>query len=67
MAVLLHRVRLHSWSLPSRERGLKFIGSEQFDPELVSLPPRERGLKLNFDRITKRVTMSLPPRERGLK
>ena len=32
-------------SLPSRERGLKFVTKEQYESLNVSLPSRERGLK----------------------
>ena len=40
-----------SWSLPSRERGLKFISSGFCCRSLWSLPSRERGLKFLVDAI----------------
>ena len=37
---------LGNWSLPPRERGLKFAYAGLTAQDLTSLPPRERGLKL---------------------
>ena len=36
---------METWSLPSRERGLKFLGLDLLRLVLASLPSRERGLK----------------------
>ena len=43
-------IRSHVWtmSLPSRERGLKFIPSLRILNSRLSLPSRERGLKFNI-------------------
>ena len=38
----------NTWSLPSRERGLKSEDAPEDAPEDVSLPSRERGLKLRM-------------------
>ena len=54
-------------SLPSRERGLKFVVSEHIPERTRSLPSRERGLKLVFARGGKQMRESLPSRECGLK
>ena len=35
-------------SLPSRERGLKSVLTQKFDPVHTSLPSRERGLKFSL-------------------
>ena len=54
-------------SLPSRERGLKFLAKKKqiVDPKL--LPSRERGLKLTTVIQGGSMHLSLPSRERGLK
>ena len=54
-------------SLPSRERGLKFVNRDRVVIPKLSLPSRERGLK--FDRSVTGYALwkSLPSRERGLK
>ena len=54
-------------SLPSRERGLKFISKETEVSKLESLPSRERGLKFNISYLINIMFQSLPSRERGLK
>ena len=42
-----HRDRRNAeLSLPSRERGLKYVVVERLQSDLLSLPSRERGLKL---------------------
>ena len=60
----IHRT---TWSLPSRERGLKFIIAETMLDEPWSLPSRERGLKLALLNDGPYRHGSLPSRERGLK
>ena len=54
-------------SLPSRERGLKFLAHEVQVALDLSLPSRERGLKSSSDDLKDRWPESLPSRERGLK
>ena len=58
--------KLHR-SLPSRERGLKFLLIMHLIQMLRSLPSRERGLK--YKRLGSLTVhdLSLPSRERGLK
>ena len=55
------------WSLPSRERGLKFLDLPVWGIRPASLPSRERGLKWKQCSSFRAVRMSLPSRERGLK
>ena len=54
-------------SLPSRERGLKFLRRTVNLGYAVSLPSRERGLKYCFVVYLGEHKLSLPSRERGLK
>ena len=55
-------------SLPSRERGLKFVDKLKHVIALGSLPSRERGLKsLVLCVVSDEGFGSLPSRERGLK
>ena len=54
-------------SLPSRERGLKYLVGLNQARATKSLPSRERGLKLTGNPKTSGSAMSLPSRERGLK
>ena len=54
-------------SLPSRERGLKFVWPKSDGNGAESLPSRERGLKLLFAFRTVQSRTSLPSRERVLK
>ena len=58
---------VESWSLPSRERGLKYYLCIVKKYVAWSLPSRERGLKCYHNIRTRRTNMSLPSRERGLK
>ena len=60
-------LRVAPESLPSRERGLKFVSYKFSDEEDVSLPSRERGLKSSDPSATPERPASLPSRERGLK
>ena len=55
------------WSLPMRERGLKFRRIAVDDEHVASLPMRERGLKSGLDELHILRAQSLPMRERGLK
>ena len=54
-------------SLPSRERGLKFVRGSGSNQHKKSLPSRERGLKFPGIAIYFVWVESLPSRERGLK
>ncbi len=54
-------------SLPSRERGLKFLLPEAPLSRWLSLPSRERGLKSVISNGNYIDPKSLPSRERGLK
>ena len=54
-------------SLPSRERGLKWLSAVPPTRRKKSLPSRERGLKLGAAGQAMGDNMSLPSRERGLK
>ena len=54
-------------SLPSRERGLKFVRGSGSNQHKKSLPSRERGLKFPGIAIYLSLITSLPSRERGLK
>ena len=54
-------------SLPSRERGLKFLKSKTTLEYIKSLPSRERGLKFPIIHDLQSFVASLPSRERGLK
>ena len=54
-------------SLPSRERGLKYVTPFVYVRYSKSLPSRERGLKLYRHRKKHGKIESLPSRERGLK
>ena len=54
-------------SLPSRERGLKYIVERFASRDEQSLPSRERGLKSDISHATTYLEVSLPSRERGLK
>ena len=57
-----------AWSLPSRERGLKYYALHTPGVATApSLPSRERGLKLHWTNTMARGGGSLPSRERGLK
>ena len=56
-----------TWSLPSRERGLKYIVVREYLHLYLSLPSRERGLKFALLARKNMLTRSLPSRERGLK
>ena len=60
-------VTLAGSSLPSRERGLKYILPVYNRYSLASLPSRERGLKSKGDVVRLAASRSLPSRERGLK
>ena len=63
----VHLVTLLLGSLPSRERGLKYI-DKGLDPiGALSLPSRERGLKFVRHQTLAGTEGSLPSRERGLK
>ena len=55
------------WSLPSRERGLKFFIEINLCYSVLSLPSRERGLKFLLHKNNTTILQSLPSRERGLK
>ena len=55
------------WSLPTRERGLKYFVHNHRPLFLLSLPTRERGLKSEKKSKRCRRIESLPTRERGLK
>ena len=54
-------------SLPSRERGLKFLLRFAAARVATSLPSRERGFKLKRNLTPAPAHASLPSRERGLK
>ena len=54
-------------SLPSRERGLKFLAVAESGAGGMSLPSRERGLKSFTAQNMDAESRSLPSRERGLK
>ncbi len=54
-------------SLPSRERGLKYLLSNFLYSIFKSLPSRERGLKYIYYITKMSPSQSLPSRERGLK
>ena len=54
-------------SLPSRERGLKYVNVNFMKATRWSLPSRERGLKSKDGEMDKALDKSLPSRERGLK
>ena len=54
-------------SLPSRERGLKYVRGVVSPVRATSLPLRERGLKYLLLDVLSGVNRSLPSRERGLK
>ena len=54
-------------SLPSRERGLKYVQRGGNGEASQSLPSRERGLKYLLVRVIYGDGQSLPSRERGLK
>ena len=54
-------------SLPSRERGLKYLLALYARHRRVSLPSRERGLKFFPPALAGARRGSLPSRERGLK
>ena len=56
-----------SWSLPSRERGLKCRFGSVCHLQATSLPSRERGLKFLLVVDINPEFWSLPSRERGLK
>ena len=60
-------VIFHFESLPSRERGLKFLAPAPLPRWLQSLPSRERGLKFCVWANLGSQQRSLPSRERGLK
>ncbi len=60
-------MKLHTLSLPPRERGLKRRKRCLFPHAGKSLPPRERGLKPPGVLPALLLLQSLPPRERGLK
>ena len=60
-------VRRVNQSLPTRERGLKFVDGRLYHHLMVSLPTRERGLKYDNGTLAFPCRMSLPTRERGLK
>ena len=45
-------------SLPSRERGLKFHGTEPYRTGAESLPSRERGLKFVYSALTPSISRS---------
>ena len=55
------------WSLPTRERGLKYLCCATLGRQSASLPTRERGLKSQIYYRGNQHEMSLPTRERGLK
>ena len=57
----------YTQSLPSRERGLKYLRSLRCPREQSSLPSRERGLKFDEKGKGSVCVESLPSRERGLK
>ncbi len=54
-------------SLPSRERGLKYVEADGLRIKGMSLPSRERGLKSPPHGEKRPRGKSLPSRERGLK
>ncbi len=54
-------------SLPSRERGLKFVMILDQETNTRSLPSQERGLKFQRFGLVAGTVESLPSRERGLK
>ena len=54
-------------SLPSRERGLKYVVDARLPDDVLSLPSRERGLKSLIHGLPVCPLWSLPSRERGLK
>ena len=58
---------ISSVSLPTRERGLKFLKAPACTRYNLSLPTRERGLKYYLMSLTILKIPSLPTRERGLK
>ena len=57
----------HYESLPTRERGLKCLGTADCLIRHASLPTRERGLKWIGMQLNRLPIGSLPTRERGLK
>ena len=54
-------------SLPSWERGLKYIVDRSWHSTVLSLPSWERGLKSNTVGDNEAIIKSLPSWERGLK
>ena len=61
-------LEMEEQSLPSRERGLKWIKKSRYEvTDIMSLPSRERGLKSKDNDELLEHVQSLPSRERGLK
>ena len=61
------RISADTWSLPTRECGLKYFPLNLYQMYHLSLPTRECGLKCQYVKMTVDSALSLPTRECGLK